>query len=108
MARHATLSKAMTWKNGQGLFHPNCRHSVSVWLPGISGKPKKKSKAEIEEQQKLYKATQQLNYINRQIQKWKNRVSVAFLEEDKIKSKAKLKEWRDRKKQHLEEYPELR
>lgn len=108
MGRHATLTRARTWKDGQGLFHPNCRHSVSVWLPGISGTPKKRSEEEIERERKLFKATQQLNYINRQIQKWRNRVSVAFLEQDKILANAKVKEWRKRKKDFLSQFPELR
>lgn len=108
MGRHATLTRARTWKNGQGLFHPNCRHSVSMWLPGISGTPKKRSEAQIKREKDLFKASQQLNYINRQIQRWKNRVSVAFMEQDKILAKAKLKEWRKRKKDFLQEWPELR
>lgn len=108
MPRHATLTKARTWKNGTGLFHPNCRHSVSIWLQGISGTPKKRTKAEVQKEKDLYKASQQLNYINRQIQRWKNRVSVAFMEQDKTLANAKLKEWRARKKQHLQQWPELR
>jgi hypothetical protein len=86
---YPTLAEA----RAAGLFHPNCRHSVSIFIEGISTTPKTRTPAEIQSEQKLYQDTQKLNYINRQIQKWKNRKEVAFDQRDIIQSKAKLKEW---------------
>ena len=36
-----------------GLFHPNCRHTISTWVEGISQKPKPMDIAEIERVNKL-------------------------------------------------------
>lgn len=98
MAKYAKLSDAMTWKNGQGLFHPNCKHSVSIYIPGVTTPPPKRTKEEIAKEQDIYRAFQELNYINRQIQSWKNRVVTAITPQEKTKSKAKLKEWYARRR----------
>lgn len=103
MAKYKTLSEA----RASGLFHPNCRHSVSIFIEGISKAPKKRTPAEIEKERNQYKASQQLNYINRQIQKWKNRKAAAFEEKDIILSNAKLKEWYTTRRNFLAANPEL-
>ena len=36
-----------------GLFHPNCRHTISTWVEGISKKPEPMDIAEIERINKL-------------------------------------------------------
>ncbi len=36
-----------------GLFHPNCRHTASTWIEGVSRKPKPMDKAKIEAVSKL-------------------------------------------------------
>ena len=33
---YPTLTQARTWNNGNGLFHNNCRHSLSIYLEGIT------------------------------------------------------------------------
>lgn len=101
MAKYAKLSEAMTWSKGNGLFHPNCRHSVSIFIEGITEVPKPRTKAEIEKEQEAYKKSQELNYTNRQIQSWRNRKATAITPQERLKSTAKLKDWRARKKELL-------
>lgn len=38
-----------------GLFHPNCRHTLTTWFEGISTRPKPMDKAQIERTSKLEK-----------------------------------------------------
>jgi 3-methyladenine DNA glycosylase AlkC len=89
MAKYGTLSDA----RAAGLFHPNCKHSVSIFIPGISKKPKAPSKEQLQKEKDLYKKKQQQNYINRQIQKWKNRKAVAITDKEVTFTNAKLQEW---------------
>jgi NAD+--asparagine ADP-ribosyltransferase len=90
---YPTLTHARTWHNGQGLFHPNCRHSVSIYIEGFTKVPPPRTKAEIEREQEAYKKSQQINYDNRMIQAWKNRVATSITPAEALKSKATLKAW---------------
>jgi hypothetical protein len=99
MVKSAPLSEAMTWSKGQGLFHPNCRHSVSIFIEGVTVIPPPRMPEEIQREQEAYKKSQDINYTNRQIQSWKNRKATAITPEELTKSNARLKAWRARKKE---------
>lgn len=58
------LSEAIT----AGLLHPNCRHSITTFFPGITNLPKV---PDGKEAIKLYEAEQKQRYLERQIRKWK-------------------------------------
>lgn len=58
------LSKAVKG----GLFHPNCRHTLTTWQKGISEKPEPLEFAPIE---KAYKMEQTHRALERGIRKWK-------------------------------------
>lgn len=58
------LSEAVT----AGLLHPNCRHSITTFFPGITNLPKV---PDGKEAIKLYEAEQKQRYLERQIRKWK-------------------------------------
>lgn len=58
------LSEAVT----TGLLHPNCRHSITTFFPGITNLPKV---PDGKEAIKLYEAEQKQRYLERQIRKWK-------------------------------------
>jgi len=102
MAKYGTLSNAIA----NGLFHPNCKHSVSIYVEGISTKPAKPSKEDLAREKALYEAKQHLNYINRMIVQWKNRVSVSFIDKDIKLSKAKLQEWYAIRREFRAEWPD--
>ena len=51
-----------------GLLHPNCRHSITTFFPGITNLPKV---PDGKEAIKLYEAEQKQRYLERQIRKWK-------------------------------------
>lgn len=51
-----------------GLFHPNCRHTLSTWYEGISTKPKPMDKAVIRENSKL---EQKQRELEKDVRMWK-------------------------------------
>lgn len=63
------------WRSGGGLFHPNCRHNMSVYFPGQSDPPTKINS--ISEQESLYKKQQQDRYRYRQKRKWETEYAKA-------------------------------
>ncbi len=95
------LSEAM--KNGA--FHPNCRHSLATFFPGISSLPQK---ADDKKALDNYNAEQKQRYYERQIRKYK-RLEVGSLDEqNQSKYSAKVKEWQEKMRQHLAVNPQLR
>lgn len=78
-----------------GLFHPNCRHSVTAFLPGFTRKPEKPDTKGV-----TYKDTQRLRQIERTARKWDRRRAVALTDEEKAQADAKFKEWRAKAREH--------
>jgi len=71
----------------EGLFHPNCGHSLGAYIPGLTEKPTKEQvgKGDFEE-------AQQQRKMERDIRKWKQREAVAITDEEKKKASSKVKE----------------
>jgi len=95
------LSEAM--KNGA--FHPNCRHTLSTYFPGISRLPEP---VDDEAAVKLYKAEQYQRYIERNIRKYKRLAAGSLDEQNVQRYKNKVNEWSARLEELLEAYPDLR
>ncbi|MFH9403266.1 phage minor capsid protein [Streptomyces sp. NPDC017638] len=73
-----------------GLLHPNCRHSVSIYLPGgTKPRPKPPSRAS-------YEQTQQQRYLERQVRAWKRRAVGAIDEMDRKAANAKVRAYQAR------------
>jgi hypothetical protein len=73
-----------------GLMHPNCRHSVSIYLPGLTRpRPKPPSRA-------TYEQTQQQRYLERQIRAWKRRAAGAVDDAARTRANAKVREYQGR------------
>ena len=86
----------------QGLFHPNCGHSVAPYIPGATYDVPTRDNPE------LYEATQDQRRIERHIRDWKRRHSVSVTHEAHSKASAKLEKWERELKDLLDDYPELR
>lgn len=78
-----------------GLFHPNCRHNISAYLPGVTRVPEKPDTKGV-----TYKDTQRLRQIERTARKWDRRRAVALSDEEKARTEAKFKEWRAKAREH--------
>ncbi|MGW4695162.1 phage minor capsid protein [Kitasatospora cineracea] len=57
-----------------GLLHPNCRHSISLYLPGVSTRPV----APPHPGGATYEDTQHQRYLERQVRQWKRRQAAAM------------------------------
>lgn len=85
-----------------GLQHPNCRHSTSAFLPGVTRAP-----VEHSEDPAGYAASQRQRAIERAIRKWKNRSAAAVTPEAKRAAEARVRQYQGRMREHLAAHPEL-
>ncbi|MFI0737864.1 phage minor capsid protein [Streptomyces sp. NPDC021100] len=86
----------------RGFQHPNCRHSVAAYLPGVTRAP-----VEASEDPDGYEATQRQRAIERGIRKYKNRAAAATSPEARRAAEAKVRQWQAKQRAHLAEHPEL-
>lgn len=85
-----------------GLQHPNCRHSVSTYTPGLT------TVEDAESDPAGYEAGQRQRAIERNIRKWKRREAVATSPAEKRATSAKVRAWQGAMRQHLAAHPDLR
>ncbi|WP_275463368.1 phage minor capsid protein [Streptomyces noursei] len=85
-----------------GLQHPNCRHSISAYTPGITRVD------DAESDPAGYEAGQRQREIERGIRKWKNREAAAVTPEAQRAARAKVRQWQGTMRDHLAAHPDLR
>ncbi|MFB8772107.1 phage minor capsid protein [Streptomyces broussonetiae] len=73
-----------------GLMHPNCRHSVSAYLPGVSRVPK------AQPSRGTYEDTQRQRYLERQIRKWKRLEAAALDDARRTAARARVRTYQGR------------
>ncbi|WP_406014332.1 phage minor capsid protein [Streptomyces sp. NBC_00984] len=86
-----------------GLQHPNCRHSVAAYTPGITRPP-----AHGGSDPEGYEAGQRQRAIERAIRKYKNRAAAATTPEATRAANAKVRQWQGAMRDHLAANPDLR
>jgi hypothetical protein len=85
-----------------GFQHPNCRHSLSAFLPGVTTPP-----VEHSTDPDGYDATQRQREIERGIRRWKQRAAASVTPEGRRAAEARVRDWQARMRDHLAEHPEL-
>ncbi|WP_307783241.1 phage minor capsid protein [Streptomyces sp. MBT53] len=85
-----------------GLQHPNCRHSVSAYTPGITRVEDAASDPA------GYEAGQRQRKIERNIRRWKNREAAAVTPEAQRAARVKVRQWQGAMRDHLAAHPDLR
>lgn len=95
------LSQAME----EGLMHPNCRHNLSTYFPGITTLPKV---PDADKALENYKYEQQQRHIERQIRKYKRLAEGSIDENNQKRYQDKIKELQGSMREHLKENPQLR
>ncbi|MFF9337734.1 phage minor capsid protein, partial [Streptomyces albogriseolus] len=85
-----------------GLQHPNCRHSVSAYTPGIT------RVEQAEPDPEGYEAGQKQRAIERNIRKWKMREGAAVTPEAQRAARAKVRQHQAVMREHLAAHPDLR
>lgn len=79
-----------------GLFHPNCRHSLGAYLPGVTTRPPHHATPGT-----TYEDTQRQRAIERNIRKWKRRQAATVDEAARRKAAAKVREWQAKAREHV-------
>ncbi len=88
-----------------GLLHPNCRHTLTTYFPGITQVPQAQDE---EEALSNYKAEQEQRYMERQIRKWKRFREGTLDEDNRAMADSKVKEWESKLQEHLNNNKQLR
>jgi hypothetical protein len=73
-----------------GLMHPNCRHTVSAYLPGVTKTPPK------QEDRASYETTQKQRYLERQVRAWKRRAAAALDDDARRTANARVRGYQAR------------
>jgi hypothetical protein len=85
-----------------GLWHPNCRHSMSAYLPGITLVPRGRPDPA------GYEARMRQREIERRIRRWKEQQAAASTPEAKKAAGKKVHAWQAAMRKHLEDHPDLK
>lgn len=85
-----------------GFQHPNCRHGVRAYLPGVSKLPPQPT---ADPEGDL--ARQRQRAIERNIRRWKERERAALTPEAKTGAKARVRKWQAAMREHLTDNPSL-
>lgn len=102
---HKVKYKLLSEAIEKGLLHPNCRHTLTTYFPGITRLPvAPDGKKAI----KVYEAEQKQRALERQIRKWKRIEAGSVDEENKIKAANNVRTLQNKLKQHIKENNELR
>jgi hypothetical protein len=86
-----------------GLFHPNCRHSLSAYLPGLTKRPPHHPTPGT-----TYEDTQRQREIERHIRRWKRRQAAAMDDGSRRVAGAKVRAWQAAMREHVAAHEHLR
>lgn len=86
-----------------GLFHPNCRHSLSAYLPGVTTRPPHHATPGT-----TYEDTQRQREIERHIRRWKRRQAAAMDDATRRVAGAKVRAWQAAMREHIDAHEHLR
>jgi len=81
----------------EGLFHPNCRHSLGAYIHGLTVTP------DPEPDPSGYEDRQHQRYLERGVRKWKRREAAAMTDDAQGQARGKASEWQDRLKGFTEQ-----
>ncbi|MFF0512435.1 phage minor capsid protein [Streptomyces sp. NPDC004250] len=80
------------WYLAEGIVVHNCRHSISIYLPGLTRSPgpkKARSRA-------TYEQSQQQRYLERQVRAWKRRAAGALDDDKRRRANAQVRDYQGR------------
>lgn len=80
----------------KGLFHPNCRHSLGLYLPGVTTRPPHHPTPGTS-----YEDTQRQRAIERHIRRWKRAEAAAMDDAARTKARAKVRHWQATARAHV-------
>ncbi|WP_329424002.1 phage minor capsid protein [Streptomyces sp. NBC_01268] len=86
-----------------GLFHPNCRHSLGAYLPGITTRPPHHATPGTS-----YEDTQRQRQIERNIRRWKRVQAAAMDDAARRRAGAFVRKWQAAQSAHVDAHSALR
>lgn len=86
-----------------GLFHPNCRHSLAAYLPGVTTRPPHHATPGT-----TYEDTQRQREIERHIRRWKREQAAAMDEVARKRAGAFIRKWQAAQREHVAAHLDLR
>ncbi|MCF2531743.1 phage minor capsid protein [Yinghuangia soli] len=72
-----------------GLLHPNCRCSISAYLPGVT----RPMSTPPHPQGATYEDTQRQREMERHVRRWKRRAAAAMTDDERRRANARVREW---------------
>lgn len=88
---HATLWGAVA----RGLFHPNCRHAVAPYLPGVTAPA-----GAVDDDTVAYADRQRLRELERHVRRWKRREAAALTPPTREKARQRVRGWQAEIRRH--------
>lgn len=82
----------------RGLLHPNCRCSVSAYLPGVTRAPRPIPHP----QGATYEDTQRQREMERNVRKWKRKAAAAMDDKTRAAANAKVRAWQKALREHTD------
>lgn len=86
-----------------GFGHPNCRHSLGAYLPGVTTRPPSPATPGT-----TYADVQRQRQIERHIREWKRRQAAALDDVERRRAAAKVRAWQKAMREHLAAHEHLR
>ncbi|WP_046495070.1 phage minor capsid protein [Streptomyces odonnellii] len=97
------IAGSLTEARAAGLFHPNCRHSLAAYLPGVTTRPPHHATPGT-----TYSDTQRQREIERHIRAWKRRQAVALDAVERRRAGAYVRKWQAVAREHVAAHEDLR
>lgn len=95
------IAGSVTEAVAAGLMHPNCRHNLNAYLPGLTKAPKDTADPVGDA------ARQKLRYLEREQRRWKLRQAGALDDTERVKAAAKVRARQAEIRAHLKTNPTL-
>lgn len=96
-----TVYSSLADAHANGLFHPNCRHRLGLFLPGATAETGTANPAG-------YAAEQRQRAIERTIRQWKQRQATALDDTANLAAGRKVRAWQAQMRDFLDANPDLR
>jgi hypothetical protein len=93
-----TKYRSLESARAAGLFHPNCKHTIMMFIPDLDGEGKV-DPTPVDKDSVSYKRNkliEQQRSNERNIRYWKKRLAVAITDEDKALAQSKIKYWQNK------------
>lgn len=98
-----TVDGTLDEARADGLFHPNCTHSVSGYQPGATRRPTGPTA-----NPQGFEAKQRQREIERNIRKHRERATGALTDAAATAARGKVRQWQREMRRHLDANPELK